>query len=297
MKGKNFISIADFSSAEIKHILEIADRIKNEKKSGIKHDILKGKTLAMVFEKPSNRTRVSFDVGMFQLGGYALNLHPSELQMGVRESVPDVSRVLSRFVDGVMMRVMKHSLLTEFAQFSSVPVINGLSDLEHPCQVLADVQTMQEHKKRLAGLRLCYIGDGNNVCRSLIQIAALLDIEIIVTCPEGYDPTISTSQAPYKIIRDPKEACKNCDVLYTDVWTSMGQEKESLERKKVFAPYQVNESLMKQATPDSIFLHCLPAHRGEEVTDEVIDSKQSVVVDQAENRLHAQKGVLALVLE
>jgi len=293
MNGKNFLTLSDFSKEEFKAILDKAIEIKSQFKTGNKTSILEDKTLAMIFEKPSNRTRVSFEVGMLQLGGNPIVIKPEELQMGKREPISDIAKVLSRYVNGVMMRVMRHTDLVEFAKHSEVPVINGLSDLFHPCQAVADLLTIYEHKKSFSGIKVCYIGDGNNVCNSLINACNLADIEITVSCPEGFEPIIDKSN--YNLVRDPKEAAKNTDVVYTDVWVSMGEE-DARTKQKAFESYSVNSEIMSNAKKDAIFLHCLPAHRGEEVSAEVVDGKQSVVFDQAENRMHAQKAILALLM-
>lgn len=299
MKGKHFITLTDFSTSEVQDILELAVKLKREHISGKKHKLLDGKCLAMIFEKPSNRTRISFEVGMHQLGGKALIVGPSEINMGKREPICDVARVLSRFVDGVVMRVFAHESITELAAHSTVPVINGLSDLHHPCQAVSDMLTILEHKDRLEGVRLTYIGDGNNVCNSLMHASNILGLEMTVSSPEGYEPENSSKPengGNFKLIRNPKEAVKDADVVYTDTWTSMGQEEESAIRLKRFRNYTVTEELFSLAKPDAIFMHCLPAHRGEEVVNEVMEHSRSVIFDQAENRLHAQKAILALLL-
>ena len=233
---------------------------------------------------------------MFQLGGQALNIRPTELEMGKRESIPDIAKAMSRYVDAVMLRVLKHTDLMEFSRASTVPVINGLSDLYHPCQAIADLLTVEEKKGKLRGLKLCYVGDGNNVANSLIYACAMLGVEMIVSCPKGYEPSIKQSDVEYSVETDPEKAVDGADVVYTDVWTSMGQESEALARLRAFDGYGVNVSLMNRAKDDAIFMHCLPAHRGEEVEAEVVDGPQSVVFDQAENRLHAQKALLVLLL-
>jgi ornithine carbamoyltransferase len=260
----------------------------------------------MVFETPSLRTRVSFEVGMLQLGGHALNLSPAEIGMGHRESVADVGRVLGRMVDGIMARTFAHATVVELARVSGVPVINGLSDLLHPCQALADMLTLKEKRGRLAGLKLAYVGDGNNVCHSLINAGAKLGVSIAAVVPPGYEPMRVIVEAAreeakrngcaIQVTHEAKEGLAGADAVYTDVWASMGQEAEAESRRKIFAPYQVNAALFALARPDAIFLHCLPAHRGEEVTSDVCDSPRSMIFDQAENRLHAQKAVLALLL-
>lgn len=296
IRGRHFISLSDFTREEIRHILALAHKLKAEQIAGVSHTHLQGKSLAMVFQKPSNRTRVSFEVGMYQLGGTALNIRPTEIEMGQRETIPDIARAMSRYVDCVMLRVLKHTDINEFARHSRVPVINGLSDLYHPCQALADIMTIEERFQKIEGRRLCYVGDGNNVANSLILASRLLGIQCIISCPAGYEPSISTEVGKYEIIRDPKEAVQGADVVYTDVWTSMGQEKEALARLRAFDGYCVTKALLSAAKSEALFMHCLPAHRGEEVDDYVVDSPQSVVFDQAENRLHAQKALLLALM-
>ncbi len=298
---KHFLAIADLSAAELKQYLTTAKQLKAEwRKSGNK-PILKNKTLGMVFQKPSLRTRVSFDMGMLHLGGQALYLSPNEIGLGQRESIADVSRVLARYVDGVMARVFAHAHVTELAKWSSVPVINGLSDWEHPCQALADVFTISEHQGKLKGLKVVFFGDGNNVARSLMFACALGGAEFVCSSPKGYEmDEASVNKAremggKVSLVTDPKQAAQDADVLYSDVWASMGQESEAAERAKVFPPYQINGALVALAKPKAIVMHCLPAHRGLEITDEVMDGPQSVVFDQAENRMHAQKAVPALL--
>ncbi|MEM4473162.1 MAG: ornithine carbamoyltransferase [Archaeoglobaceae archaeon] len=293
---KHLLSISDLSRDEILQIIEMAEKLKAERKNGIFKDYLKNKSLAMIFELPSTRTRVSFEVAMFELGGYALYLNWNDLQLGRGEPIKDTARVMSRYVNAVMMRVRNHRTLEEFARFSSIPVINGLSNLEHPCQILADLLTIKEKKGKLHGIKLAWIGDGNNVCNSLILASVKLGIRMDVSCPKGYEPNAeilrqAMQSGNVRIVRDPREAVANADVIYTDVWTSMGQEKEMEERLKAFQGYQVNEELLK-LSKNAIVMHCLPAHRGEEITEEVIEGPNSVVFDQAENRLHAQKAVL-----
>ncbi|MEM0088301.1 MAG: ornithine carbamoyltransferase [Archaeoglobaceae archaeon] len=292
---KQLVSISDLSPDEILSILELAERVKEDRKKGVFKELLKNKTLAMIFELPSTRTRVSFEVAMLELGGNALYLNWNDLQLGRGEPIKDTARVMSRYVHAVMMRVRRHETIEEFARFSSIPVINGLSNLEHPCQIIADLLTIKE-KKGLKGIKIAWVGDGNNVCNSLILASTMLGIEISVACPEGFEPNPeiirkAKSFGEVKILRDPKDAVKDADVIYTDVWASMGQEAEREKRLKVFKKYQVNEELVSIAK-DAIVMHCLPAHRGEEITDEVIESERSVVFDQAENRLHAQKAIL-----
>ncbi len=300
---RDLVSLADWSTEEIWEILELAAHLKREQRAGARHDhILRGKTLAMIFQKPSLRTRVSFEVGMWQLGGYALYLGPEDIRLGKRESVEDVALNLSRYVDGIMARVFGHEVVEELARFATVPVINGLSDLLHPCQALADMLTIWEKKRRLEGLTLAFIGDGNNVANSLIEACAKLGLHFRIACPEGHEPNprivgeARAQGAEVAILRDPKEAAKNADILYTDVWTSMGQEAEAETRRKKFQGYTVDTDLLSLAKPDCLVMHCLPAHYGEEITYEAARSKNSVIFDQAENRLHAQKAVLALLL-
>jgi len=303
---QHFLSIADLTPETLWHILELGRDLKEEWKAGGNRPLLKGKTLGMLFQKPSLRTRVSFEMGMIHLGGGAIYLSPQEVQLGQRESVPDVARVLSRYVDAIMARVFAHAHVEQLAAHSRVPVINGLSDYSHPCQALADLLTIWEIKGRLEGIRLAYVGDGNNVARSLAFAAALTGIHMVAASPEGYaldEGTVARSRAlaeagggSLRLTTDPVEAVRDADVIYTDVWASMGQEAEAERRRQVFRPYQVNAALVAQAPPDVIVMHCLPAHRGEEITDEVIDGPRSVVFHQAENRLHAQKGLLVWLL-
>jgi ornithine carbamoyltransferase len=300
---EHFLTLADLTPAELRGLLELAIRLKGEWKAGGNGPLLKGKTLGMVFQKPSLRTRVSFDVGMLHLGGQALYISPSEIQLGQRESVPDVARVLSRYVDGIMARVFAHSDVVSLAQYSRVPVINGLSDYDHPCQGLADFLTIIEHKRwELRGRRLAFIGDGNNVAVSLLLGATMLGMDYAIAGPAGYElpaavwalgqQNASASGSRIMATRDPHEAVAGADVVYTDVWASMGQEAEAEERARIFAPYQVNGALFAEAKPDAIAMHCLPAHRGQEITDEVCDGPHSALWDQAENRMHAQKAIL-----
>jgi ornithine carbamoyltransferase len=307
-KEMNFLRLADFDSSEIYHLLEQAIDMKQLQKDGKPHPYLAGKILGMIFEKSSTRTRVSFEVGMMQLGGQAIFLSSKDIQLGRGESVSDTAKVLSRYVDCLMVRTFEHQTIEEFATQSSVPVINGLTDLHHPTQVLADLLTILEHKGKLEGLKLCYIGDGNNnMTHSLLEGAIKVGMEISVASPVGYEPNKAIVNAVIKdaklkgtqvtITNDPYEAIKDADIVVTDVWTSMGQEAEQLKRMEVFTPFQVNDDLCKHAKSDYLFLHCLPAHRGEEVTAEIIDGPHSVVFDEAENRLHAQKAILKLLLE
>lgn len=304
MKKEDFTSILDITKEEIRVLLGLAIEFKKKLKRREEHAYLRDRILAMVFEKPSLRTRVTFECGMSQLGGHAIYLAPSDIGLGKRESVSDAARNLSRWVNGITARTFLHSTVEELAENASIPVINALSDLEHPCQALADFQTMCEHKAggsvRLAGLKVAYIGDGNNVCNSLLLASALLDVDMVAGCPEGYEPdkrildaarSLDTGST-LSVVNDPEQAAKDADVIYTDTWASMGQEDERDNRLEVFKDFQVNEATIGLANKDAIFMHCLPAHRGEEVSSEVIDGPQSVVFDQAENRLHSQKAVM-----
>jgi len=300
MANKDFITIRSFTAAEIRKLIDDAVEIKAN--PGKYADSLKGKALAMIFEKPSLRTRVSFDVGIHQLGGFSIYLSPAEINLGKRESVADVARNLERMVQGVMARTFSHQVVEELASHAHIPVINGLTDFNHPCQAMADYMTILEVKKGLAGKKLAYVGDGNNVAVSLIKGAAQLGVHLSLATPPGYEPNAEVVQwartrgaetgCTIVLTHDPVEAVKNADAIYTDVWTSMGQEAEKDLRLKLFRPFQVNDELFSHARPDAIFLHCLPAHRGEEVTDAVIESPRSVVFQQAENRLHAQKAIM-----
>jgi ornithine carbamoyltransferase len=303
----HFLSMADLTPDELRGLLNLAVELKEEWKVGGNRPLLKGKTLGMVFQKPSLRTRVSFETGMIHLGGQALYLSPFEIQLGERESVADVARVLSRYVDGIMARVFAHADITELVKYASVPVINGLSDYSHPCQGLADFLTVIEYKGwELQGRKLVFIGDGNNVATSLIFGATLLGMDFVITGPRGYElsPGVwalakqlaGVSGSRLLATYDPHEAVAGADVVYTDVWASMGQEAEAEERARIFKPYQVNEALLAEANPDVIAMHCLPAHRGQEITDAVCDGPHSALWDQAENRMHAQKAVLAQLL-
>ena len=299
---KHFLSINDLSRDDACFLLAETARLKDELKEfpARQRETLTGKTLAMIFEKPSLRTRVSFDVAMYQLGGHPLYLSPAEIGLGQRESVADVARVLSRMCDGITARVFKHETVAELAQYATVPVINGLCDREHPCQALADLVTFREHKG-LEGRKLAYVGDGNNVCHSLMLLCTKLGVRFAAGVPQGFEPDANVvaaarQEGEVEITNDPRAAVAGADAIYTDVWTSMGQEDETAQRLKMFPPYQVNAELMRGASPDAIVLHCLPAHRGEEITAEVMESPQSRVFDQAENRLHAQKAVLVWLL-
>lgn len=306
LKGRSLDSLFHLTREEIEQILKTSELLKFQLLRGEEHPLLKGKTLAMIFEKPSTRTRVSFEVGMWQLGGYALYLNASDLQLGRGETVADTAQVLSRYVNGIMARVFAHQTILELVKYSKVPVINGLSDFTHPCQGLADLFTIYEKKGRLSGLKLAYVGDANNVAHSLLYGCSKVGMDITLGCPKGYEPNPGVvseareegkrSGCKVKVTKDPKEAVKEADIVYTDVWASMGKEKEHEKRVKILKPFQVNAKLVKEAKEDYLFMHCLPAHRGEEVTDEVADSKNSVIFDQAENRLHTQKALLALIM-
>jgi len=303
---KHLLSMQDLSPNEIDAILDKAEGLKEKLRKGEPHELLRGKTLGMIFEKPSLRTRVTFETGMTQLGGHAIYLAPADIQLGKRESVPDTARNLSRWVDAVMARLFKHDIIVELARHSSVPVINGLTDLHHPCQTLGDLLTIREHKDKFRGLKLAWVGDGNNVCNSLLLGCTLVGMNISAVCPHGYEPDANVmtqakknaekSGAKLELLTDPKKAVAGADVIYTDVWVSMGQEKEAKRRMRAFEGYQVNAQLLKLAKPNVIVMHCLPAHRGQEITDEVIDGPRSVVLDQAENRMHAQKALLVSLL-
>lgn len=298
---EDLLTIGELKKEEVKEILSLAMDIKKNK--GKYRNALKDKILAMVFEKPSLRTRMTFEVGMLEMGGQAIYLGPSEIQLGKRESIADVARNLERWVDGIMIRTFGHENVEEMAKWAKPPVINGLTDLHHPCQALADYFTLLEKFGKLEGLKVAYIGDGNNVCHSLIEGASKLGVNISIATPEGYEPkkeivekAIKESNSKIEILRDPVEAVKGADAIYTDTWTSMGQEHEREIRVKIFRPYQVNKSLMEKTGKKTYFMHCLPAHRGEEVTDEVIDSEYSLVFDEAENRLHVQKAIMYILM-
>ena len=306
MKGKDLISIHDLSREEIEQILETSQNLKMKQKLGEIYHPLKGKTLGMIFQKSSTRTRVSFEVGMWQLGGYALFLSANDLQLNRGETIADTARNLSRYLDGIMIRTFSHQDVVDLAEYSSVPVINGLTDLLHPCQVLADLFTIKEKKQKLEGLKLVYIGDGNNMAHSLMFGGAKMGMHVVICSPSGFEPDpeitrlsrvdASKSGATINIEDDPVEAVKTADIIYTDVWASMGMEEEHEERLKSFANYQLNSDLLEKGKEDVIVMYCLPAHRGEEITDEVVDGPHSIVFDQAENRLHVQKAIMALTM-
>lgn len=306
MKGKSLISIADLSIEEIYEIFDVSKTLKEKLFTGEPHRLLEGKTLGMIFAKPSTRTRVSFEVGIYQLGGIGLYLGPNDLQLKRGESIADTAKVLSRYLDGIMIRTFSHQDVIDLARYGSIPVINGLTDLLHPCQVLADLFSVLEKRRVLKGLKLAYIGDGNNMAHSLLNGCSKVGMDISIASPKGYKPNeeiVNKAKefAKYmgskvEIVDDPKTAVKNADVIYTDVWASMGQEAEAKERLQKFDGFQVNNQLVKLAKEDYLFMHCLPAHRGEEVTDEICDSPNSIIFDEAENRLHVQKAVMALVM-
>jgi len=306
LKGRHLVCLHDFTTEEILQILDRADELKRLYREGKQEQLLAGKTLAMIFQKPSLRTRVSFEAGMHRFGGHAIYLGPSDIQLGKRETTADIARNLSRYADAIMARTFAHADVVGLAESASVPVINGLSDLLHPCQILADLQTVREKKGDWKGKKLAFLGDGNNVAHSLLYGCAKLGMHVSLAVPEGYEPNqdvfkqaqedAGQTGADLQVTHDLKEALKGACVVYTDVWASMGQEEEKKIRQKAMLPYQLNQKALTMAEPDAIVLHCLPAHRGEEITDEVIDGPQSVVFDQAENRLHAQMSVLTQVI-
>ena len=299
MTVRHFLTLTDLSSDELSALLHRAIALKAQLRNGESYQPLKNRVLAMVFEKSSTRTRVSFEVGMAQFGGYAIFLSPRDTQLGRGEPIEDSARVLSSMADCIMVRTFEHEKIERFAKFSSVPVINGLTDEVHPCQLLADMQTYLEHRGEIKGKTVTWIGDGNNMCHSYMHAAQLLDFKLNIACPEGYDPGQEFAEATashIEIMRDPVMACKDSNLIVTDVWASMGQEEEQARRETAFAPYQVTSDLMNVARADALFMHCLPAHRGEEVSADVIDGNQSVVWDEAENRLHAQKALLEFLL-
>ncbi len=298
---KHLRKLLDLSKKEILDILNLADQLKYENKHGIEHHHLKGKTLGMIFQKSSTRTRVSFEVGMYQLGGSALFLSSNDLQIGRGEPVEDTARVLSRYLDGIMIRTFEQAEVEALAEYGSIPIINGLTDFCHPCQVLADLMTIREYKGGFDGLKMCYIGDGNNMANSLIVGGLKVCMSVAVACPEGYDPDkevldFANETGKFTLCRDIMEAAKDADVIFTDVWASMGQEGEAKERQKVFAGYQVNDELLSVAKPDAMVQHCLPAHRGEEISAEVFEAHADEIFDEAENRLHAQKAVMVKLM-
>lgn len=306
IKGKDLLSIHDLSQSEVFEILDLAKDLKAKQKRGEEHHLLKGKTLGMIFSKASTRTRVSFEVGMWQLGGMALFLSSNDLQIGRGEPIQDTARVLSRYVDGIMIRTYSHDNVKELAKHAGIPIINGLTDLLHPCQALTDIFTVLEYKGSLKGLKMAYIGDGNNMVNALMQVCVKVGMDIAVATPKGYEPDAEIvleakedgklTGSTITLLNDPLMAAKNADVIYTDVWASMGQESEQEIRAKAFTGFQINSEVMKFANKGAIVLHCLPAHRGEEITDEVMEGSQSAIFDEAENRLHVQKAIMALLM-
>ena len=303
---KDLISLHDLTPEEVEDLLNLGIKLKAEQKAGMEHHILKGKTLGMIFTKSSTRTRISFEVGMTQLGGYPLFLSSNDIQLGRGETIYDTAKVMERMLDGIMIRTYSHQDVLDLAKHADIPVINALTDLLHPCQVLADLMTAYEHKGKLKGLKLAYIGDGNNMANSLIAGCVKLGLDCAVATPDGYQcdsEVVANAKDDFKrygseliLTNDPKEAIKGADVVYTDTWVSMGMESEKEERQRVFMPYQVNGELFKLAAPDAVFMHCLPAYRGFEVTEDVIDGPQSIIFDEAENRLHAQKAVMVRLM-
>lgn len=300
---RDFLAITDFTEDEIRATFELARELKKKTGDKVEHHLLKGKTLAMIFQKPSARTRISFEVGMFQLGGHAIYLAPTDIGLGTRESIPDIARVVSRYCDGIMARVFGHNIVTELAENANVPVINGLSDLLHPCQVMGDLLTIYEHKGQRDDLKIAFVGDGNNVANSWLNMASRIPMTLRIAVPRGYEPDEAILNnarekgvSDVALTHDPVEAVRDADVVYTDVWASMGQESEAEKRRRIFQPYQVNQALIAHAKEDCIVMHCLPAHRGDEITDDVIDGPHSVVFDEAENRLHIQKAILVKLM-
>ena len=305
LKGRSFIDLSDFKRPDLRRIMDLARDLKKKQKAGEPHELLKGKSLAMIFMKPSTRTRVSFEVGMTQLGGHALYLEPGGTQLGRGETISDTAKVLSRYCDVIMARVFAHSDIKDLAKYATVPVINGLSDLHHPCQIMADMMTIEEHKGRLEGLKITYVGDSNNVSNSIMQGCTIMGMNVTIGSPKGYTPVpeimknaVALSKeygTKLEVVGSPAEAVRNADVIYTDTFFSMGQERAKA-KEEALMPFQVNEKLINAAKKDVIVMHCLPAHRGEEIVDAVMDGPHSVVFDQAENRLHAQKAILALLV-
>lgn len=298
---KHLLKMLDLSKEEIIDILNLADQLKYELKHGIPHPHLQGKTLGMIFQKASTRTRVSFETGMYQLGGYPLFLSANDLQIGRGEPVEDTARVLSRYLDGIMIRTFAQKEVDDLAAYGSIPIINGLTDFAHPCQVLADLMTIREHKGSFDGLKMCYIGDGNNMANSLIVGGLKVGMQVSIACPDDYQPDgtvleFANATGAFMMTSDPLTAAKDADILLTDVWASMGQESEAAQRREAFAGYQINDALMAAAKPDAMVMHCLPAHRGEEITAEVFEAHANEIFDEAENRLHAQKAVLVKLM-
>ena len=306
LRGRDFISIHDFTKEEIEYILKAGAEIKQMQKQGVAHHYLAGKTLGMIFQKSSTRTRVAFEVGMYQLGGHALFLSPRDIQLGRGETIKDTAQVLARMLDGIMIRTFDHEEVLELARWADIPVINGLTDLLHPTQVIGDLMTIKEYKGQLKGLKLAFVGDGNNVAHSLLFGGAKVGMDVVIASPGGYEPDAgilaaarqdaAQTGAALAVVKDPEEAVAGADVIYTDVWASMGQEEEAEKKEKQFLAYQVNRQLLSRAKKDAIVLHCLPAKRGKEITDEVMDGPQSAVFAEAENRLHAHKAIMALTM-
>lgn len=306
LKGRDLVELTDYTTDEIHYLIDLAVELKRKQKQGEVYEPLKGKTVGLIFEKSSTRTRVSFEVGTYQLGGHALFLSKNDIQLGRGETIADTAGVMSRYLDGIMIRTFGHDKVVDLARYATVPVINGLSDQAHPCQVLADYQTLYEYKGTLKGLKLAYIGDGNNMAHSLMLGGAKLGVHVSVASPEGYEPDpqvvaeareiAKETGAMIEVVRDPKAAVQDADAIYTDVWASMGFEAEQKAREAAFKDYQVDEDLAQHAKSDYVFMHCLPAHRGEEVSEGVIDGKHSIIFDQAENRLHAQKALMAALM-
>lgn len=304
--AKDLLDVATMPRSQVLALLRLASTLKKKQQRGVPHQLLRGKTLGLLFQKPSTRTRVSFEAGMNQLGGHALGLPMSDIQLSRGETVADTARVLSRYLDGIVIRTYDHAIVEEWATEASMPVINGLTDHSHPCQALSDLLTIQELKGRLKGLSLAYIGDGNNVANSLVEAGAKMGMRVVIGCPSGYQPDQrvidrariegQATGASIEVVENPLVAVKEADVVYTDVWISMGREREQARRLRLLAPYQLNQRLLQRAKPDAIVMHCLPAHRGEEISADVLDGPQSVVIDQAENRLHIQKAILTQLL-
>jgi ornithine carbamoyltransferase len=301
---KDFLALSQFSKVELDAIFALTKELKQKQKSGVEHHLLKGKTLAMIFEKSSTRTRISFEVGMYQLGGHPLYINGKDSQMGRGEPIKDSARVIARYCDGVMIRTFAQATVEEFAKYATVPIINGLTDLHHPCQIMADLFTVIEHKGSYQGLKFAWIGDGNNMANSWIEAAAIFGFDLTLACPVGYDPdpTVlawarANGASQIVVTRDPKQAAQDADVLNTDVWASMGQEEEQKIREKAFAGFQLDEELLDLAKGNAMVLHCLPAHRGEEISDDVIEGPHSAVWDEAENRLHVQKAIMATLMK
>jgi len=302
--AKHFLHISDYSPDQIWEILHLAKELKTKFHKKENYKPFQDRSLAMIFAKPSARTRVSFETGFEWMGGHALFLGPNDIGIGKREAIKDISRLFSRYNDVIMARLFDHQHIIELAEYSDIPVINGLTDYNHPCQIICDIMTIWEHKDNLDELKICYMGDGNNIVHSWLQLASRLPMNFVCCCPEGFEPDMETVKmvedsglSSFELSHDPISAVRDADVIYTDVWASMGQKEEATEREKVFAPYQVNKDLMNNTGKDTLFMHCLPAERGREVTDEVMESKNSIVFDQAENRMHAQNAIMVYISE